>query len=209
MNQQLDTGIEKRHHIRVNLNKSILLESLQIGIDENSRMINSSDDGLYFESNQLLQPGTKIFIRIENFPHSQTETYICHHAKIIWGRRLNNTRYAYGYGAKYVQPSNKKRSPETDSYQIEDLRRHPREYCTKPATIRFENKSYDGFISDISRSGCFIENIEFLSAGQILDLVIPGTKFSENNRVKAEVVRLSPIGVGIKFVRIIKKKPKY
>ena len=73
-------AIEKRHHKRVNDNTKIILESLQIGIDENSRMVNCSDMGLYFESDQFLQPGSEVFIRIENFPHSQTETYKCHHA---------------------------------------------------------------------------------------------------------------------------------
>jgi hypothetical protein len=203
----MDNRIEKRHHKRRNLQKLVILESLQIGIDENSRMTNCSDDGLYFESNQLLHPGTKIFIRIENFPHSQTETYICHHAKILWGRRLNYPPYAFGYGAKYVVSSNKKSRSETDPDQTEDLRRHPREHCAKPATLRFGKKSCDGFISDISRGGCFIENAENLHAGQIVDLDIPGTKFSQNNRVKVEVVRLSPIGVGVKFKSIKKNKP--
>jgi len=201
-------AIEKRHHKRVNDNTKIILESLQIGIDENSRMVNCSDMGLYFESDQFLQPGSEVFIRIENFPHSQTETYKCHHAKVLWGKRLNKTPYTYGYGVKFVEISNKQNSQDTDSDEINDLRRHPREYCDKPATFVLENKSYDGFISDISRNGCFIENLEFLNIGQIFDLVIPGTKFSKNNTLKVEVVRLSPIGVGVKFKKIMKKSPK-
>ena len=200
--------IEKRHHKRMNDNTKIILESLQIGIDENSRMVNCSDMGLYFESDQFLQPGSEVFIRIENFPHSQTETYKCHHAKVLWGKRLNKTPYTYGYGVKFVEISNKQNSQDTDSDEINDLRRHPREYCDKPATFVLENKSYDGFISDISRNGCFIENLEFLNIGQIFDLVIPGTKFSKNNTLKVEVVRLSPIGVGVKFKKIMKKSPK-
>ena len=204
----MNNQIEKRHHNRMDHNKMVTLESLQIGVNENTRMVNCSDDGLYFESDQFLQPGTEVFIRIENFPHNQTEAYECHHAKIIWGKRLKITPYAYGYGAKYFHLSNKQNSSETDSDQIEDLRRHSRKYCAKPATFGFENKSYDGFISDISRNGCFIENREFLNIGQILDLVIPGTKFSENNMLKAEVARLSPIGVGVRFQSIIKKKSK-
>jgi len=202
------SAIEKRHHKRMNDNTKIILESLQIGIDENSRMVNCSDMGLYFESDQFLLPGSEVFIRIDNFPHSQTETYKCHHAKVLWGKRLNKTPYTYGYGVKFVEISNKQNSQETDSDEINDLRRHPREYCDKPATFVFENKSYDGFISDISRNGCFIENLESLNTGQIFDLVIPGTKFSKNNTLKVEVVRLSPIGVGVKFKRIIKKNPK-
>ena len=204
----MDKLIEKRHHNRINHNTAVALESLQIGVNENTRMVNCSDDGLYFESDQFLQPGTEVFIRINNFPHGQTRTYKCHQAKIMWGKRLKNTPHAYGYGAKYVDLSNEHKSLETDSDQIIDLRKHPRKYYDKPATFGFENKSYDGFISDISRNGCFIENREFLNIGQILELVIPGTIFDQNNMLIVEVVRLSPIGVGVKFKSIIKKKSK-
>ena len=204
----MDNRIEKRHHHRKNHNTMITLESLEIGMDYNTRMLNCSDDGIYFESNQFLPPGTEIFIRIENFTHGETESHKCHHAKILWGQRLKDTPNTYGYGAKYIKISPKQNSSETDSDQKKDLRRHPREYCAKPAIFSFGNATYDGFISDISRSGCFIENSEFLKFGQILDLVIPGTKFSRNNKLKVKVVRLSPIGVGVKFKRIIKKDPR-
>ena len=200
--------IEKRHHKRMNQNAMVSLESLQIGVDENARMVNCSDDGLYFESDQFLQPGAKVFIRIENSPHSHGD-YECHHAGIRWGKRLKNTPYAYGYGAKYVDKSMEEKSLETDSGQKIDLRKHPRKYYDKPVSFGFENKSYDGFISNISRNGCFIENREsFNSIGQILDLVIPGTRFDGNNILKVEVVRLSPIGVGVKYKRIKKRKFK-
>jgi hypothetical protein len=171
-------------------------------------MLNSSDGGLYFESDQLLLPGSEIFLRIENFSHSQTGNYICHHAKIKWGKKLQNTPFAYGYGAEYIVDSNQQNSTESDVGEAKELRKYPRKYCTKPASIGFGKKLFDGYISDISRNGCFIEHTEFLDTGQILDLVIPGTRFSKNNRLKVEVVRLSPVGVGVRFKRIIKKDPK-
>jgi len=154
-----------------------------------------------------LQPGAEIFIRVEKFTDDQTESYNCHHAKVIWGRRLNNTHYSYGYGVKYVKLVDNQHSLDEDSEQIKDLRKHPRMYCGKPATFGIDHKYYNGFISDISRNGCFIENREsFNSIGQILDLVIPGTRFDGNNILKVEVVRLSPIGVGVKFKSIKKRK---
>ena len=74
--------------------------------------------------------------------------------------------------------------------------------------IGFENKFYDSIICDISRNGCFIENCEPLNIGQIIKLVLPGTKFNQIGKLKVEVVRLSPIGVGVKFKSIIKKASK-
>jgi hypothetical protein len=204
----MDNRIEKRHHHRINQNTMVTLESLEIGMDNNTRMRNYSDEGLYFESDQFLSPGTEIFIRMKNFTDDPTESHLCHHAKVVWGKKLNNSPNAYGYGAKYVKISNKQNSTKTDSDQKKELRKHPRKYCAKPAFFKFENKSYDGFISDISRNGCFIENSEILQFGQILDLVIPGTRFSEKNKLKVEVVRLSPTGVGVRFKRIIKKSPQ-
>ena len=202
----MDKLKEKRHHARINHNTMATLESLEKGAKENNRMLNFSDDGLYFESDQLLRPGAKVFIRIDNSPHSQTGSYKCHHVKIKWGKRLKNSPYAYGYGAKYVQPYNEENSSETDSDQIKDLRKHPRRYYDKPATFGFENKFCEGTISDISLNGCFIENREFFNIGQLLELTIPETIFSQNKKLKVEVTRLSPIGIGVKFKGITKKK---
>jgi hypothetical protein len=200
--------MEKRHHERINHNTMATLESLDIGVIQNNRMLNCSGDGLYFESDQLLLPGTEVFIRIENYLHSHAGAYRCHHVKIKWGKRLKNSPYTYGYGVKYVEPYDEGTSLETDPDQIKDLRKHPRKHYQKPASFRFDNNSYEGFISNLSRNGCFIENREFLNIGQILELVIPGTIFNENNMLKVEVARLSPIGVGVEFKSIIKKDSK-
>ena len=200
--------MEKRHHDRMNHTTMATLESLDIGPIQNNRMLNCSAEGLYFESDQLLLPGAEIFIRIENFQHGQPGAYRCHHVKIKWGKRLKNSPYAYGYGVKYVEPHDEKKSLETDSDQIKDLRKHPRKYFNKPGAFRFENKFYDCFISDLSLNGCFIENSQSFNIGQILELTIPGKIFSQNKRLKVEVARLSPIGVGVKFKSVIKKKPK-
>ena len=199
---------EKRHHLRRNHQKLVILESLQAVINADSRMLNSSDGGLYFESDQLLIPGMEIFIRIENFPHSQTETYICHHAKIKWGKRLQNAHFAYGYGAEYIVIPNQQNSTDAVVDEFKELRKYPRKPCAKKASVGCGKKLFDGFISNISRNGCFIENSEFLDNGQVLDLAIPGTRFSKNKRLKVEVVRLSPVGVGVKFKHISQKNPK-
>jgi hypothetical protein len=169
-------------------------------------MLNFSDDGLYFESDHLLQPGTEVFIRIDNFLNSQNGAYRCHHVKIKWGKRLKNSPYSYGYGVKYVEPHDEKKFLETDSDQKKDLRKHPRKFFNKPGTFGFENKFYDCFISDLSLNGCFIEYHESFNIGQILELTIPGTIFSQNKRLKVEVARLSPLGVGVKFKSVIKKE---
>ena len=44
--------------------------------------------------------------------------------------------------------------------------------------------------------------------GQILNLVIPGTKIDEDNMLKVEIVRLSPVGIGVEFKGMLKKKTR-
>ncbi len=204
----MDKPLEKRHHKRVNRDTMVTLESLQIGVDEDTHMVNCSDNGLYFESDQYLQPGDEIFIEVENYLDGQTDPYVCHHAKIIWGRRLKNAPYSFGYGAEYVRLANDQSSAEADSEQIRDLRRHPRHRVTKRVSFRLETKSYNGIIRDISRNGCFIENRAFLNVGQILYLAIPGTKFVKKNMLTVEVVRLSPLGVGAIFKGLFQDRPQ-
>ena len=204
----MDNQIEKRLHKRMNRDTMVTLESLQTGVNEDTRMVNYSDNGLYFESDQVLQPGAEVFIEIENYLYDQTEPYICHHAKIIWGKKLKEAPYAFGYGAQYVRLLNQQNSSETDSDQIKDLRKHPRKYIAKRVIFRIGKKYLNGFISDISLNGCFIENRAFLNVGQIIGLAIPGTKFVGNNILTVEVVRLSPTGVGVIFKRKIKQKLK-
>ena len=204
----MDNQIEKRLHKRMNRDTMVTLESLQTGVNEDTRMVNYSDNGLYFESDQFLQPGAEVFIEIENYLYDQTEPYICHHAKIIWGKKLKEAPYAFGYGAQYVRLPNEQNSSETDSDQIKDLRKHPRKYFAKRVIFRIGKKYLNGFISDISLNGCFIENRAFLNVGQIIGLAIPGTKFVGNNILTVEVVRLSPTGVGVIFKRKIKPKLK-
>ena len=200
--------MEKRLHRRMNRDTMVTLESLQTGVNEDTRMVNCSDNGLYFESDQFLRPGAKVFIEIENYLYDQAEPYICHHAKIIWGKKLKEAPYAFGYGAQYVHLPNEQNSAETDSDQIKDLRKHPRKYIAKRVIFRIGKKYLNGFISDISLNGCFIENRAFLNVGQIIGLAIPGTKFVGNNNLTVEVARLSPIGVGVKFKSIIKRNLK-
>ena len=199
---------DKRHNARITHKTEVAVESLQSGIQENARMVNYSDEGLYFETDQVFQPGTEIFIGIENSPHTWPITYECYKAKIKWGKRLKNNRYAYGFGANYLNIASEQNSTFIESGAAKELRKNPRKVITKPARFRFKNESYQGFIKDISHSGCFIEHCEFFTIGQVFNLVIPGTKIDKDTMLKVEVVRLSPDGMGVKFKSLLKKKSK-
>jgi len=198
----------KRRYERANYKTPVTIESLQYGINEGARMVNFSNNGIYFETDELFQPGMEVFIRIESSPYSRTAAYECYLAKVKWGKRLKNKPLAYGYGAKYVDIPLEKNPSQNDSEEDKDQRKHPRKLFAKAAIFKLEDKSYDGFITDISHRGCFIKNREFFEAGQILNLVIPGTKIDEDNMLKVEIVRLSPVGIGVEFKGMLKKKTR-
>jgi len=199
----MDKLIEKRLYERIIRGAPVFLESLTNEVNKNCQMVNFSENGLYFRSDEILLPGSEVFIRIEDRPKG---SYLCHHVKIKWGKRNKRSRYVYGYGAQYVKPYDQKDSSEAELDQVKELRKHQRQYYNKPANFRIGEKSYTGFINNISRNGCFIENHESFKIGQIIELAIPGTKFDENNLLAVEVTRLSQIGVGVKYKSIIKKK---
>ena len=118
----MDKLIEKRHYERIMRGAPVFLESLANGVNINCRMVNFSENGLYFRSDEILLPGSEVFIRIEDRPKG---SYLCHHVKIKWGKRHKSSRYFYGYGAQYVKPYDQEDSPEADSDQIKDLRKQP------------------------------------------------------------------------------------
>ena len=204
----MDQQFDKRRHERLIYRTPVTIESLESGINESARMINFSDNGLYFQTDELLQPGMEVFIGIRNSPYRLSESYECYLAKIKWGKRLKNAPLAYGYGANYVDIKREKDPSQNDLEEKEDKRKHARKFFAKPAIFRYENKSYEGFITNISYRGCFIKNRGFFESGQILHLYIPGTKIDEDNMLKAEIVRLSPNGVGVKFKGMLNKRTK-
>ena len=70
------------------------------------------------------------------------------------------------------------------------------------------NQDYKGLISNISRGGAFIETRGKFKTGQIIKLIIPGTKIDKGRMLKGEVLHFNQTGVGIIFKSIIKKQPK-
>jgi hypothetical protein len=84
-----------------------------------------------------------------------------------------------------------------------DLRRHPRKAYAKMVLYASDQRFYEGNIKDISRSGVFIETHEGLYVGQTLTLSIPTPKRQKGLKLKGEIVRIEPNGLGIKFKRIV------
>jgi hypothetical protein len=58
-------GHEKRQSCRLDEYRPISVKDLKAGIFHKATMLNYSKNGLYFETDSFLQPGTEIYIRFD------------------------------------------------------------------------------------------------------------------------------------------------
>jgi Tfp pilus assembly protein PilZ len=203
----MDTNPEKRNNVRIDHRCPVTIENIKAGVMHRAKMMNFSTNGLYFEADNLLQPGEEIFVGIDNSPFaSSQDTYECYRVKIVWRKKLKKSAFYYGYGAKHSIDPRQTKSQKGDSKGWNDIRRHNRKSYSK--SIRFAAKEliFEGFLKNISSSGVFIEADENFSAGQILKFEI-SLKKNQKAKVKGEVVWSSPDGFGVKFLSIDKLEP--
>jgi len=115
----------------------------------------------------------------------------------------------HGYGVKYISGSDKENLQSSGLKDTkntsEDLRRHPRRSYQKAVLFTSQNEYYEGLTNNISNGGVFIETSDTFSVGQIIKLVIPGTKIDKGVMLKGEVVHVKPKGVGVKFKSLLNK----
>jgi len=191
---------EKRIKARVDYQCLVTIEDLQVGRIYRAKMLNYSENGLYFEADRLLQPGEGIFIGIEDSSvASLADTYRCYRAKIIWRRKLTNSPFYYGYGVKYTVDYHKLYMPADSVKELNDIRRHARKSDSRPVFFITESRRYGGFTKNISPAGAFIKTHESLGVGQLLTLGIP-LKKRKNAEVKAQVVWSNTEGFGVRFL---------
>ena len=193
-------NFEKRNKARVDYQCLVTIEDLQVGRVYRAKMLNYSDNGLYFEADRLLKPGEGVFIGIED-PSiaSLADTYKCYRAKIIWRKKLTTSSFYYGYGVKYTVDYNKLYMQIDGEKELHDIRRHARKPYSRPVFFIFENRRYGGFTENISPAGAFIKTDERLGVGQVLIMGIP-LKKEKKAKVKGKVVWSNPEGFGVKFL---------
>ena len=203
----MDTNPEKRKNARMDHRCAVTIENLKAGVMHRAKMMNFSANGLYFEADNLMQPGEEIFVGIDNSPFaSSKDTYECFRVKVVWRKKLKKSAFYYGYGAKHTIDDRSLKSQKGDSEGWGDIRRHQRKSYDKSIRFSAKEKIFEGFLKNISSAGVFIEANENFSAGQILTFEIP-LKKNQKAKVKGEVVWSSPDGFGVKFLSIDKLEP--
>ena len=73
-----------------------------------AKMVNYSQEGMYFETNELFRENTDIFFRVQNCDSDSIDQQLrpgfrtISLAQVKWWRRLRNgTNHRYGIGVKY------------------------------------------------------------------------------------------------------------
>ena len=68
-------------------------------------------------------------------------------------------------------------------------------------TFSTQNRQYRAYCKDISNSGIFIQTSEIFQLGQLVSLDIPFSDEKTSIKVPAEIVRVNPDGIGLKFMK--------
>jgi Tfp pilus assembly protein PilZ len=201
---------EKRSDRRIDFKSPIMVEDSK-GIMYKARMVNYSGNGLYIETDWLLRPGSEIYIEMEQSPYAShsfdlPERY---RAVILWHARLENAFYSYGYGVRYT-PEVDAQIPQIKILQetkmSEDLRRYPRKHFSNSVFFTSRNGHFEGLINNISKNGVFIKTQDDFTVGQLVRIVIPGTKIDNGTMLKGEIRHRSKKGIGIQFKQLLKAK---
>lgn len=154
---------------------------------------NTSETGIYFETDVRLEPGSKVYIGAH--PPEATAGYTFRMAWIVWCRALPaKGRSAYGCGACFLKDSVGVQPRDSER------RRHTRLVFRKDIRVTDDDSTYTGSARDISPSGIFVVSLKQPRAGRTLTLDIPD-KTGAVLSVRAKVIWSSATGFGLKFIR--------
>ena len=171
-------------------------------IHYDGRIFNLSRAGIYFESNERVEPGDQISITVKKLDGSEIDFDV----EITRRKKLPGAEYRFGYGAKSIEPKNSlvkvlNEDFASDPINHRDSREYSRQIYNKPVRFKHENKIHNGWIKDISRGGIFIETRLCFPIGKIVVFTIPAKKTGKRIRIKGWIVRHSEAGFAVKFDR--------
>jgi Tfp pilus assembly protein PilZ len=193
--------LENRKNARSDEFRPISVKDLKAGISHKATMLNSSKDGLYFETDSLLQEGSRIYLGIENSANALfADEFECRLAEIIWRKKLKRSFYAYGYGIKFMAAAVTKEKKGQNQREGIEERKYPRKASSRSVHYAANRKILKGTYKNISFSGILIKTENKLSVGQTIILSLP-SKTKNSLQIKGEVVWAGADEFGVKFLR--------
>ena len=196
---------EKRDNVRLDESCRISVKDLKAGIFHKVTMRNYSKNGMYFESDSILEPGAEIYLGIENSSDvSPANEYEGKRAEIRWRKELKKSFYNYGYGVKFISADNAKEQKGGNQSEKTDSRKHQRKPYSKSVIFAVDNQILEGTSENISLSGIFIKTKDKFRIGQTIILSLP-SKSKKRLKIKGEVVWVNHEGFGVKFLKNLTK----
>jgi hypothetical protein len=97
----MESNPEQRDDTRFYHEATIMIEHYPKGKYYEGRMFNYSRGGMYYESDFAPEPGTDVFIGIEESPYSSGHDV--YRARVMWVKKLPDRAsfFYYGIGVKY------------------------------------------------------------------------------------------------------------
>jgi hypothetical protein len=195
-------NLENRDNARIDFFAFLKVVELKYGDIHKARMFNFSKDGIYFESDSLLNKGTLIYIIVEDSPFARTYGILKYYrACIIWRKRLQGSAFTYGYGVQFKSLTEIQDLITQKIGRKKDLRNHPRKPFTKSLRVATKNGIIKGTTKNISSTGVFIATEDILESGQILKVALP-LKNGNYAKITGRVIWADDEGVGVKFLKI-------
>lgn len=177
------------------------VKDLKTGETYEARMFNYGNGGIYFESDGLLEKGTKIHICMQNSPYARSSAVLEYcTGEVMWRKYLKRSFYRYGYGIQFVFASDNAESKSNDP-DAKEFRKHSRTPYFKNVRFSTQNGIYEGRTKNISASGLFIATAEKLKIGQIIKLNLP-LKKDKTAEITGQIVWLNEEGFGLKFQKV-------
>ncbi|MEJ2639560.1 MAG: PilZ domain-containing protein [Desulfosarcinaceae bacterium] len=201
-----NANTEMRSSARIDHSAPIQIKDIQSGHLHRAKMLNYSSEGLYFESDSMLNPGMRIYLAMKNSPFATVPDVIEYRqAEILWRQKLKQSYYTFGYGVRFHPSGSRQLRQASDSASDnsagkKELRQHPRKSCRRPTRLATRDAVFAGEIQNVSLSGLFIRPERALAVDQILTLNVPG-KQGKQLKLTGQVVWSSNSGCGIKIQR--------
>lgn len=212
---------ERRKHRRHQYEAFISHDILSPEVKSAGKIYNFSKQGLYFESNHNFLPLEEIFVEIiDPARSSDTEQELVFDVEVIWRKKLPDAPFRYGYGAKFKfsnetieqkiksasfkkppLPQPKLALPQPKSEDETDSREFPRKRCRQAVYFNHGSQVYEGWVTNISRGGAFINTRGKFSLGRKIRIVITGGETSLDLQRPGWIVRVNSEGFGVSFDR--------
>ena len=197
---------EKRNTVRLNNNIPIRVKDLEAGMIFKAKVLNYSKNGLYFETDNFLNPGAEIYIGMQKSSTScSSGIYELHRAIIIRRKKLVASFSNYGYGAIFIIPPQKPNIRENSLKDSKELRKYQRKAYSEPVLFATQDRIFEGLTKNVSPSGVYLEAKENFEVGQIITLAMP-FKNEKKFKIKGEVVWSDGRGFGIRFLGKVKNQ---